>query len=89
VALVTGAATACAGLALSLAGRKMVASTLDLVASGFAGSHVGLSPLALFLGGDQLRPVTQTLVSAFEGLTLGASVAFGLTRRPSRSTRET
>jgi hypothetical protein len=84
VAVMTGIATACAGIVLALIGRRMVATSLDLVANAFGGSHVGLAPLAEFLGGDRLRPVTQTLVSGFEGLMLGAGIAFGLTRRPGR-----
>jgi len=51
--------------------------------------HRGLAPLARFLGEDSLRPITQAIVSAFEGFMLGAGIAFGLTRRPTRSTRET
>jgi DNA-binding winged helix-turn-helix (wHTH) protein len=74
--------TATAGLALAAAGRHLVGSSLDVVAGVFAGSQVGLDPLARLLGEDQLRPVTRALVSAFEGAMFGAGVAFGLTRRP-------
>ncbi len=89
VVLVTAAAAAIAGLLLALAGRRLVATSLDLVAGAFSGSAVGLAPLARFLGEDSLRPITQAIVSAFEGFMLGAGIAFGLTRRPTRSTRET
>ena len=89
VVLVTAAAAAIAGLLLALAGRRLVATSLDLVAGAFSGSAVGLAPLARFLGEDSLRPITQAIVSGFEGFMLGVGIAFGLTRRPTRSTRET
>jgi DNA-binding winged helix-turn-helix (wHTH) protein len=81
-ALVTGAACAIAAVALTLADRHMVASSLDVMASAFDGSDVGLAPLARLLGEQELRPVTRAVVSAFEGLLFGAGVAFGLTHRP-------
>jgi DNA-binding winged helix-turn-helix (wHTH) protein len=84
VVLVTATATAVAGVVLALAGRRLVATSLDLVAGAFSGSAVGLAPLARFLGEDSLRPITQTIVSGFEGFMLGAGVSFGLTRRPTR-----
>ena len=78
----TAAAAAIAGLLLALAGRRLVATSLDLVAGAFSGSAVGLAPLARFLGEDSLRPMTQAIVSGFEGFMLGVGIAFGLTRRP-------
>ncbi len=82
VALTTGAATAVAAMILALAGRHLVGSSLDLMADTFAGSQVGLDPLARLLGEDSLRPITRTLVSGFEALMFGSGLAFGLTRRP-------
>jgi DNA-binding winged helix-turn-helix (wHTH) protein len=87
VALVTGVATAVAAAALATAGCRLVATSLDLVAGSFSGSAVGLAPLAEALGEGSLRPVTQTIVSGFEGLMLGIGVAFGVTRRPTHPTR--
>ena len=75
VVLITAAAAAVAGLLLALAGRRLVSTSLDLVAGAFSGSAVGLAPLARFLGEDSLRPITQTIVSAFEGLMLGVGIA--------------
>lgn len=83
-ALVTGLACAIAGVLLTLADRHMVASSLDVMASAFDGSDVGLAPLARLLGEQELRPVTRCLVSAGEGLLFGAGLAFGLTHRPDR-----
>ena len=80
--LTTGAVTAIAAIALSLAGRHLVGSSLDVMADAFAGSEVGLDALARLLGEDSLRPVTRTIVGAFEALVFGAGLAFGLTRRP-------
>ncbi len=81
-ALTTGATAAAAAMVLALAGRHMVGSSLDLMANTFAGSQVGLDPLARLLGEDSLRPLTRTLVSGFEALMFGSGLAFGLTRRP-------
>ena len=63
-------------------GRHLVGSSLDVMADTFAGSQVGLDPLARLLGEDSLRPITRTLVSGFEALMFGSGLAFGLTRRP-------
>jgi DNA-binding winged helix-turn-helix (wHTH) protein len=79
---VTGLATAIGAVALALAERHLVAASLDLLASTFAGSQVGLEPLARLLGEGGLRPVTRIVVSGFEGLLLGAGIALGLTFRP-------
>lgn len=82
VAVTTGACTAVAAVGLALAGRHMVGSSLDQIAGAFAGSQIGLDPLARLLGEDSLRPITRTVVSAFEALMFGAGLSFGLTRRP-------
>ncbi len=75
-------AGAVAGAGLAWSGGELVAASLDLVAKAFAGSGVGLDPLARFFGEGQLRPVTRTIVSAFEGLLLGFGLSFGLMHRP-------
>jgi hypothetical protein len=54
------------------------------MAAAFDGSRVGLAPLARLLGEEDLRPVTRTLIGAFEGLMFGAGLSFGLTHRPGR-----
>ncbi len=82
VALTTGTVTAIAAMALAWAGRHLVGASLDLMADAFAGSTVGLDPLARLLGEGSLRPITRTLVSGFEALLFGSGLAFGLTRRP-------
>ena len=82
VALTTGLVSASAAMVLALLGRHLIGSSLDVMADTFAGSQVGLDPLARLLGEDSLRPITRTLVSGFEGLMFGSGLAFGLTRRP-------
>ena len=81
-ALATGMACAVAGILLTLADRHLVASSLDAMAAIFDGSRVGLTPLARLLGEQELRLLTRTIISAFEGLLFGAGLAFGLTHRP-------
>jgi DNA-binding winged helix-turn-helix (wHTH) protein len=81
-AILTGIVAAFAGAGLALAGRALVGVSLDLVADVFTGSAVGLDPLARLLGEESLRPVTRTLVSAFEAFMLGSGITFGLTHRP-------
>lgn len=75
-------AGAVAGALLAWSGGELVAASLDLIAKGFAGSGVGLDRLARVFGEGQLRPVTRTIVSAFEGLMLGFGLSFGLMHRP-------
>ena len=82
VAIVTGLACGLAGLILSLAGGRLVAASLDVMADAFSGSATGLAPLARLIGEQSLRPVTRTLVSIFEGVSFGAGLAYGLTHRP-------
>jgi hypothetical protein len=67
---------------LTLADRHLVSSSLDAMAGVFEGSAVGLAPLARLLGEETLRPVTRTLVGAFEAFLFGCGLAFGLTHRP-------
>ena len=85
VAALTGLATAIGAVALALAGRHLVGSSLDLMAGAFAGSQVGLDPLARLLGEERLRPVTRMVINGFEGVLFGSGIAFGLTIRPRQS----
>jgi DNA-binding winged helix-turn-helix (wHTH) protein len=87
VSVITGIACGVAGLVLSLAGRRLVAASLDVMADAFSGSATGLAPLALLIGEQSVRPVTQTLISVFEGLAFGAGLAYGLTHRPGPTDR--
>jgi DNA-binding winged helix-turn-helix (wHTH) protein len=82
-ALATGACCAVGGALLGALGGKTVSVTLDAIADTYAGSQVGLGPLARLLGEQDLRPMTRSITSALEGLLFGFGVAFGLTHRPS------
>jgi DNA-binding winged helix-turn-helix (wHTH) protein len=82
VAMITGLTAALTGAALGATGWSMVATSLDSVASVFAGSSVGLDRLARLLGEESLQPITRTIVSGFEAFMLGAGIAYGLTHRP-------
>jgi hypothetical protein len=81
-ALITGLACAAGAVLLIWTGGHLISTSLDALASAFEGSDVGLAPLARLLGEQELRPVTRTIVGAFEGLMFGAGLAFGLTHRP-------
>lgn len=83
-ALITGLVCAIAAVGITLTGGRLVAASLDVAAGAFEGSQVGLAPLARLLGEGTLRPITGTLVSAFEGMLFGTGLAFGLTHRPRR-----
>ena len=80
-AALAGASCAAAGVLLALADRHLVAASLDVLADRFRGSNVGLTPIARALGEGDLRPLTRTAVSGFEGLLFGSGVVLGLTRR--------
>ncbi len=80
--LVTGIFCALAAFLLAARGRYLGAMSLDLLAHAFAGSQVGLEPLARLLGEAEPGTRTRLLVSTGEGLMLGAGLAFGVTRRP-------
>jgi DNA-binding winged helix-turn-helix (wHTH) protein len=84
IVALTGLATAVGAVVLAFAGRHLVGSSLDLMASAFAGSQVGLEPLARLLGEERLQPVTRMVISGFEGVLFGSGVAFGLTIQPWR-----
>jgi DNA-binding winged helix-turn-helix (wHTH) protein len=81
-AALSGVVVAATGVVLSLSGRPLVGASLDSMAAAFAGSHVGLEPLARLLGEETLKPVTRAVVSCVEGFLFGGGVAFGLMRRP-------
>ena len=70
-AAIAGGMCAAAGLLLALADRHLVAASLDVMADRFTGSSVGLTPIARALGEGDLRPITRTAASAFEGFLFG------------------
>jgi DNA-binding winged helix-turn-helix (wHTH) protein len=84
VVLTTALATGAGGVALALAGGHFVGASLDLMSGTFAGSQVGLEPLARLLGEARMGPVTRVVASAIETSLFGAAIAFGLTWRRRR-----
>jgi len=82
VAALTGLVVGLTGAVLGATGFLMVATSLDSIANVFAGSSVGLDQFVSVVGDDRLRSVVRTVVSGFEGLMLGAGIAYGLTHRP-------
>lgn len=81
---VTGVCCGIAGAMLGASGGRLVAVTLDMIATTLRGSGAGLEALAYVLGEADVRPVMRTVISAFEGLMFGVGLAIGLTHRPSR-----
>jgi DNA-binding winged helix-turn-helix (wHTH) protein len=87
-ALVTALCCGLGGALLGASGASTVSVTLDNIAETYAGSQVGLGPLARLMGEQDPRPLTRSLVSGLEGLLFGFGLAFGLTHRPpARSSR--
>ena len=81
-ALVAGICCACAGLALTWAGRSLAGASLNAMGRAFQGSQVGLAPVARLLGEREMGPVTRAVLAACEGLLFGFGLILGLTRRP-------
>lgn len=76
--LVTGLAVAAAAIALTWAGRKLSGASLELVASTFGSSRVGLDTLGRLLGEGTAGWRTQTLVAGIEGLLFGIGLSVGV-----------
>jgi DNA-binding winged helix-turn-helix (wHTH) protein len=81
---VAATALACAigGAAVSAAGGRLGASSLDAVVRGFPATRVRLGSLGRLFGERDLGPRTRTALGFGEGLLFGAGLAAGLTRRP-------
>ncbi len=80
-AVLTGAACALAGLALSLAGRPLVGGTIHAVAQAAGGSQGLLAPLGRLIGEPGFGPITAAVIAMGESATFGAGLALGLTHR--------
>lgn len=67
----------CCGLAgtlIAIAGGRLMAGSLDLLAERFPGSRAGLAPIGRLLGEDGFGPISQIATAGFEGLLFGAFV---------------
>jgi len=76
-------ATACglAALALTLAGRPLVAGTIHTIAQASRGSQVALTPIARLIGEPDVGPLTAAVIGIGEGALFGIGLSLGLTRR--------
>jgi hypothetical protein len=81
-AAATGLCCALAAVALASTGSRLGAMSLDFMARTFPESQVGLAPLARLLGEAQVGRMTETVISAAEGLLFGVGLVLGLSRRP-------
>ena len=68
---------------LSWMGFPMVGGYVHAVAQATRDGQLLWRPLGGFIGEPGFGPVTQAVMGAFEGGVFGASLAYGLTRRPS------
>lgn len=75
------AACGLGALALTIAGRPLVAGTIHAIAEASQGSQVLLTPLGALLGEPEFGPVSRAVISAGEGVAFGLGLALGLGRR--------
>jgi hypothetical protein len=90
-ALVTAAvALACAAAAIGLAAmdRPLIGGLVHEIARLSRNAELGLEPLGRLIGEPDFGGRARLLLSGFEGACLGASLALGLTRRPSDRTAD-
>lgn len=81
-ALITAMFCGLAGLALTLAGRPLVAGTINAVAHVAEGSRATLAPLGRLIGEPDYGPVSGAIFGFAEGSLFGLGLAYGLMRRP-------
>lgn len=65
-AAIAAAAGAVGGLLITLAGGRLMAGSLDLLAREFPGSRLRLDPIARLLGEDQFGPVSSVVTGTAE-----------------------
>jgi hypothetical protein len=82
VALITAAACAVAGLALTLADRALAGGTIHLIAQASHDAQVTLTPLGRLIGEPDFGRVSGAVIGTGEAALFGLGLAFGLTRRP-------
>ena len=88
VALITGLATAAAGVVLALADRTLVGGLINEIARSSPNAQLVLAPLGQLIGEPDFGPATRVIISALECGAFGAAVAAGLTIRPAPSAVE-
>jgi DNA-binding winged helix-turn-helix (wHTH) protein len=85
---IVGAGCAVGAVAVGLLGLPLVGGYVHAVAQSAREGQQMLAPLGELIGEPGFGPVTQTLFGSFEGAVFGASLAFGLTRRPAPSSHD-
>jgi DNA-binding winged helix-turn-helix (wHTH) protein len=80
-AALTGACCALAALILALSGRLLVGGMVHEIARTSHDAQLVLAPLGHLIGEPDFGPMTQAILSAFEGGTFGCALTLGLTRR--------
>ena len=86
VAVITGLATAAAGVVLALADRTLVGGLINEIARSSPNAQLVLAPLGQLIGEPDFGPATRVIISALECGAFGAAVASGLTIRPKSRT---
>jgi len=69
-------------VALALSGQPLVGGLVHEIARSSRDSELALAPLGHLIGEPDFGPITQAILSAFEGATFGCALGWGLTRRP-------
>lgn len=69
-----GVAGAAAGVVIALAGGRLMAGSLDLLARGFPTSRLSLAPIGRLFGESGFGPVSQVVTAGLEGALFSACV---------------
>lgn len=85
VVMATGLSCAAGAWLLAAMGRPLVGGLIHEIARSSHDAELGLAPLGRLIGEPDFGARTGRLLSAFEGLAFGLSLAAGMTRRPSSS----
>jgi len=83
-AAIVGAWCAAAATLLALSGRLLVGGLVHEIARSSQNAQLVLAPLGRLIGEPGFGAVTRTILSALEGASFGAALAWGLTARPAR-----
>ena len=81
-AATVGLCCALAAIALAASGRPLVGGLVHDIARSSRDSELVLAPLGRIIGEPGFGPITQVILSAFEGGTFGCALGWGLTQRP-------
>jgi hypothetical protein len=85
VTMAVGGACALGAIVLTWLGHSLVGGLVHDIARSARSEDLLLAPLGHLLGEPGFGPLSRALLGAFEGGVFGAALAWGLTRRPTRS----